>query len=99
MQVLKGNEADGYLVPSAFTPNGDGKNDCFGVKEWGNVTNFQLSVYNRWGNLLFQTTNVGGCWDGTYQGILQAAGTYVYQVIGNTLCGYVYRKGTVVLIR
>jgi gliding motility-associated-like protein len=99
VKVFKGDSASGYLVPSAFTPNGDGKNDCFGVKEWGNVTNFKLSVYNRWGNLIFQTANVDECWDGTYKGIIQPSGTYVYQIFAQTLCGTVYRKGTVVLIR
>ncbi|WP_153800556.1 gliding motility-associated C-terminal domain-containing protein [Foetidibacter luteolus] len=86
-------------MPSAFTPNADMRNDCFGVKNWGLVLNLDFSVYNRWGERIFYTQNPSACWDGNYKGIKQPPGTYVYQIRAKTLCGDVYRKGTVVLIR
>ena len=53
VNVIKGVADNGYLIPSAFTPNGDGVNDCFGVKQWGFVSSLQLEIYNRFGEKLF----------------------------------------------
>lgn len=97
--VYKGSVENGYKLPSAFTPNNDGNNDCFGVRKWGTLSNLDFSVYDRWGVLLFHTKNPSDCWDGTYNGKSQPPGTYVYQIRAQALCGTVYRKGTVVLIR
>jgi gliding motility-associated-like protein len=100
VKVTKGDVDGGYLLPSAFTPNNDGKNDCFGVNDWGYVTDLRFQVYNRWGELVFQSTDPSICWDGTYKGIPQSSAAYVYQITAKTICGGpVYRKGTVVLIR
>ena len=99
VKLIKGNIDNGYLMPSAFTPNGDGKNDCFGVKSWGAVTNFTFSVFDRFGTILFTTTDPANCWDGTYKSYKMGSGTFVYQVKATTNCGPVFRKGTVVLIR
>jgi len=99
LKLITDNVPNGYYMASAFTPNGDGHNDCFGVKDWGGIKAIQFSVYNRWGNLLYYSESPSGCWDGTYKGIAQAPGTYVYQVTASTVCGNVYRKGTIVLIR
>ena len=99
VNVIKGAAENGYLMPSAFTPNGDGHNDCFGVKLWGFVTGLDFSIYNRWGNLIFRTTNAGDCWDGTYKGVRQQPGAFIYQIRAKTICGDIHRKGTVVLVR
>ena len=88
-----------YLMPNAFTPNGDGLNDCFGLKNWGSLTSLEFAVYNRWGQRIFMTNDPAGCWDGTFNGIAQPAGTYVYFVKATSLCGNIDKKGTVVLIR
>lgn len=88
-----------YPVPSAFTPNNDGHNDCFGIKYWGHITSIQLAVYNRQGQLVFFTNDPAQCWDGTYHGKPQPAGGYVYQIKGTTACGIAYRKGIVILVR
>lgn len=88
-----------YEVASAFTPNGDGKNDCLGLKFWGAVSDLDFGIYSRWGHQLFHTKNPNDCWDGKYKGIPQDLGTYVYQIKATTPCGEVYRKGTVVLLR
>ncbi|CAN5470121.1 hypothetical protein BH10BAC2_BH10BAC2_23890 [soil metagenome] len=97
--VFKGSVENGYKLPSAFTPNNDGNNDCFGVRKWGTLGSLDLSIYNRWGTLVFHSNNPSNCWDGTYKGQLQPPGAYVYQIRAQALCGTVYRKGTVVLIR
>lgn len=99
VKVIKGTAENGYPVPNAFTPNDDGFNDCFGVKKWGFVTNLDFSIYTRTGDLIFHTKNSSECWKGTYKGILQPAGAYIYQIHAKTNCGFVYRKGTVMLIR
>lgn len=99
VNVFKGRVENGYKMPGAFTPNGDGNNDCFNVRKWGTLTGLDFSVYDRWGKLIFHTNNSADCWDGTYKGQPQPPGAYVYQVRAQALCGTVYRKGTVVLIR
>jgi gliding motility-associated-like protein len=91
--------AGGYLMPSAFSPNNDGKNDCFGVRYWGVIQKIDFSVYNRWGNLIFHTKTVGDCWDGTYHGVPQNPDVYVFLITAKTSCGEVFRKGTFVLVR
>ena len=91
--------ASRFVVPNAFTPNQDGKNDCFGIQRWGNATVKQFSVYNRWGTLVFQSTDVSKCWDGTWRGTPQPAGGYIYIIKAVTLCGEITSKGMLTLIR
>jgi gliding motility-associated-like protein len=88
-----------YLMPDAFTPNGDGLNDCYGIRLWDSIQQLDFSIYNRWGQKLFHTTKPGDCWNGTYRGQKQNPGVYVYIIEGKTLCGNVSKKGTFVLIR
>jgi gliding motility-associated-like protein len=57
----------GIYVPDAFTPNGDGLNDTFQPKGYG-VVKYQLSIFDRWGEKLFQTTSFDQGWDGTFSG-------------------------------
>lgn len=88
------------LVPSGFTPNGDGKNDILRPIPIG-ITELQyFRVYNRWGQLIFSTSQVGMGWDGRHNGIPQSSGTYVFVTQGKDVFGKtVFRKGTSVLIR
>jgi gliding motility-associated-like protein len=88
-----------YPIPSAFTPNNDGHNDCFGLKNWGVITTMEMEVFNRWGERVFVSTSPSNCWDGNYKGVPQPAGGYVYQIKATTPCGTAYRKGVVMLIR
>jgi len=99
INVYKDGDGSGFLVPSAFTPNNDGKNDCFGVPHWGDVKDFSLSVYNRWGEMVFHADQPSKCWNGFYKGVLQPNAVFVYFIKGKALCGEVFRKGTVTLIR
>jgi gliding motility-associated-like protein len=93
------SEKNLYLVPTAFTPNGDGKNDCFGLKYWGKLSDLNFAVYNRWGQQLFFTKDITNCWNGTFKGEPQPLGAYVYVISGTALCGPVLRKGMIILMR
>jgi gliding motility-associated-like protein len=97
--VTKAGGNIGFPVANAFTPNGDGANDRFGIKYWGYIGEFQMVVYNRWGQTVFSTANPDEQWDGSFKGQLLPAGTYVYMIRANTLCGVAFKKGTVELIR
>jgi gliding motility-associated-like protein len=93
----------GFNVPNAFTPNGDGKNDKFRPIAIGMQSVEVFRVYNRFGQLLFSSTDVlksGGGWDGTFRGRGQDPATYVWYAEGTTYQNVkIKRKGTVVLIR
>lgn len=86
-------------LPNAFTPNGDGLNDCFGVKFLGQISNLKLAVYDRWGNRVFYTNNPSQCWDGRYKDKELGTGVFIYHLSATTMCGDIVRKGTVTLIR
>jgi gliding motility-associated-like protein len=88
-----------FAVPNAFTPNGDGKNDCFGIRRWGRVKVEEFAVFNRWGQKLFSTKDPAQCWDGTYNSKPQASGGYVYVITGQSFCGPVKRTGMLMLVR
>lgn len=98
VKVLK-SQPD-ILVPSGFTPNGDGKNDVLKPIPVG-ITEFQyFRIYNRWGQLLFSTSQQGIGWDGRFNGVAQGSGTYVFVTQGKDIYGKtLFRKGTAVLIR
>jgi len=66
-------------VPTAFTPNGDGINDLINVDGWGIKKLNYFRVYNRWGELIYETNDLKSGWDGYYKGVPQNMETYVYQ--------------------
>ena len=66
-------------IPSAFTPNGNRRNDGFTAKGVG-VEQFEMSIFDRWGKRLFYSTNMSESWDGTYDGKELPNDTYVYQI-------------------
>ena len=91
--------APDIFVPNAFVP-GSTRNNVFRPIPVG-ISRFDyFRVYNRWGQLVFQTTQSGKGWDGTLGGKPQDSGTYVWMVRGQDFTGkMVIKKGTVVLIR
>lgn len=90
-----------YQLPSAFTPNDDGRNECFGIKKWGftSISEFRFVIFNRFGNKVFETNDPANCWNGKFQGQPADAGAYVFQISGKTGCGPFSRKGNVILLR
>ena len=97
--VLVSLDNNKFDLPNAFTPNGDGKNDCFGLKNFGTSQKIYFIIYSRWGEKMFETDNVNTCWNGRYKGQIVEAGNYVYFVRAKTACGEIVRKGNVILIR
>lgn len=88
------------FVPTAFTPNGDGKNDLFKPVAVGISKMEYLRVFNRWGQLVFSSKSDREGWDGKIKGKEQATGTFVWLVKGVDYLGKVFfAKGTVMLIR
>ena len=88
------------FVPSAFTPNNDGKNDVLRPVAVGMQQIQYFQVYNRWGQLVFNTQQNGKGWDGRINGQLQSNSTFVWMVKAIDFTGAVYfKKGTVTLIR
>lgn len=88
------------LVPTAFTPNGDGLNDEFKIVNASFQRLMEFRVFNRWGQEVFSTTNINKGWDGTWKGVPQEMAAYQYIIRvaipdGNT---EMY-KGDVTLIR
>ena len=72
---------DCLVLPNAFTPNGDGSNDEFrGEGRIDGSTDFQFSIWNRWGELLFESDNIDNGWDGTHQGVMSQVDTYVWVI-------------------
>jgi gliding motility-associated-like protein len=88
------------LLPNAFTPDGDGLNDVFkAIGQPDKLTSFSMKVFNRWGQMVFESNDITHGWDGTYQGKPAPAGTYVFR-IEYSIAGYDFdTKGTVVLVR
>ncbi len=92
---LKGD----IYIPNSFTPNGDGKNDIWYV--YGNtIKSVNITVFNQWGERIFNSTNQSKGWDGLGFGKIQPAGVYIFAAQIVLLDGTVLnRKGTVNLIR
>lgn len=100
INVLPKDCLKGIYVPNAFTPDGNGKNDSFRPLLFGRVKSYQFYVFNRWGNIIFQSAQPGKGWDGTLEGVKQTTGTFVW------LCRFQFEgeperveKGSFVLIR
>ena len=67
-------------MPTTFTPNGDGVNDIIYVEGWGIRELLSYQIFNRWGELVFETNNLKEGWDGTYKGKIQNNDLYVFKV-------------------
>ena len=88
------------IIPTAFTPNGDGLNDIFRVVNLKYQKLIDFRVFNRWGQQIYQTINPDAGWDGNYKGEPQDPGVYYYMVIlGKPDGTQKYYSGDVTLIR
>ena len=89
-----------YYVPNAFTPNGDGRNDVFRATPVGIIATDWFRIFDRYGHLVFETSQYLKGWDGTYKGQRQPMGTYVWVIKGiDRNRKTVEQKGSVILIR
>ena len=90
-----------FYIPSAFTPNNDGINDAFQPSGECVLSNYELRIYNRWGQLVYESSNALQGWDGTLKGEPQPVGIYVYQLsYKDGITGTIeHKKGIVTLLR
>lgn len=88
-------------VPTAFSPNGDGLNDIFKPGFGDNVTSYHMQVFNRYGQLIFESRDKANGWDGTYKKVPQDSGTYIWQIRYTTSTNKNIQllQGTVLLIQ
>jgi len=97
IKVYKGPEV---YVPTAFTPNADRKNDIFKPVFVGIKDLLYFSVYNRWGQLLYTTKEIGQGWNGTIKGVIQPSGEFVWMLKATDYNGQlIEKKGVAFLIR
>jgi len=87
-------------VPNTFTPNNDGRNDCYAPTVSPYIQRFDFEIFNPWGQLIYQSDNFQGCWDGTYAGKEALAGPYIFSLYIIDKSGYKHiERGTFLLIR
>lgn len=87
----------GIFVPTAFTPNNDGRNDYWRIPYLDPLLGAKVSVFNRYGQLVYAASGTEVNWDGTFKGIPQDTGTFVYLIRFSD--GTPDMKGTFTLIR
>ncbi|QHS59988.1 T9SS type B sorting domain-containing protein [Chitinophaga agri] len=78
--VERGMNDCAIYMPTAFSPNGDGKNDLFKARMQDDVTEFRMTIFGRWGQLIYETTDPESGWDGKMRGADLPPGTYVWRV-------------------
>jgi gliding motility-associated-like protein len=93
------NDETSIFIPNAFSPNNDGNNDCVHVRNVANFMNYYFGIYNRWGNLVFETDNPNDCWDGYFHNKPADVGTYYYYLKAETHCGKILKKGDITLLK
>ncbi|MCX6181049.1 MAG: gliding motility-associated C-terminal domain-containing protein, partial [Bacteroidetes bacterium] len=89
------------LIPTGFSPNGDGVNDIFRIMQptLNLKTLLEFSVYNRWGEKVFSTSDVTEGWNGTFKGTAQEMAVYAWYLVGKTYDGEdVFKKGNVGIV-
>ena len=87
-------------IPTAFSPNGDGHNDFFHIINSYDLKSGEIKIYNRWGQLIYETADVNGYWNGKYNGADCEVGVYVFAVTGkNFLDHRLIKTGNVSLLR
>jgi gliding motility-associated-like protein len=99
VKVTIARTAADFFVPNAFTP-GANSNSLFRPVCFGISSLEYFRVFNRWGQLVYSTSQIGQGWDGRIQGKLQESNAYLWIVKGTDYTGRVIlKRGTVVLIR
>jgi gliding motility-associated-like protein len=89
-----------FYVPTAFSPNNDGRNDVFRAISPGVPQLDFFCVWNRWGQEVFRTQSLSAAWDGNFKGMPMPAGTYVWMIQGTDYTGRLFnRRGTVTIVR
>jgi len=88
-----------FFVPNVFSPNGDGLNDFVNAHGFC-ISSYNLQIFNRWGEKVFETTDKSYGWDGSFRGKPMDIGVFMYKVEGITIEGKPFSiKGNVTLLR
>ena len=88
-----------FFIPNVFSPNDDGLNDVINV-HGRCISTFNLQIFNRWGEKVFETTTLENSWDGTFRGKKMDTGVFVYKADGVSIDGQSFKmKGNITLIR
>lgn len=76
-----------YWIPNSFTPDGNEHNQLFGpvMTEGFDINGFNLKVFNRWGEIMWESNDPNGRWDGTYNGVICQDGVYTWKLQFNVL--------------
>jgi gliding motility-associated-like protein len=87
-------------APNAFSPDSDGINDFFKISGQG-ILDFQIEIYNRWGQMVYKSDDLSKGWNGTFKGKNLPTGSYVYKIktIKNGNGEELVKTGTVALVR
>jgi len=94
------DESCRLFMPTAFTPNGDSKNEEFKPLTYCTLASYQLWIFNRWGQLVYTTKNASAGWNGMYKSTESPTGNYVY-IVNYRFGGRAPKtaKGSVLLLR
>ena len=94
-------EVDELTLPSAFSPNNDGENDLFCLEGWETcVDTFEIFIFNRWGEVVYESHLPNFCWDGIYKGKYLESNVFVYVLKAKTKEGIEFKKsGNITLLR
>lgn len=93
------NDENSIYIPNAFTPNNDGNNDCLRIRHNAKFTKYYFTIYNRWGQKVFEADNPDACWNGDYKNKPAELDTYFYYLKAESVCGPIFRKGDILLMR
>jgi gliding motility-associated-like protein len=102
LRIEVSDECETFFIPNAFAPERGGHemNDCFRPFGEECFASMRMRVFDRWGELVFESTSFEECWDGNYQGKKVNSGVFVYYFDGVLINGNpFYRKGNVTVIR
>ncbi|MCD6017774.1 MAG: hypothetical protein K0S53_895 [Bacteroidetes bacterium] len=88
-----------FFIPNVFSPNGDGLNDVINVRGRC-ISTFNLQIFNRWGEKVFETSTQSDSWDGSFRGQRMDTGVFIYKADGISIDGQSFNmKGNITLIR
>ncbi len=94
------HEESFIAMPTTFTPNGDGNNDEIPVFGWGIQELLEYQIFNRWGEKIFETSDMEEGWDGTFKGVPQNSDVYAYKIRATNWQGEeMIKEGFINLVR
>lgn len=99
IQIFVEKQCKGIALPTIFSPNGDALHDKLCVLEPQCVSSIELMIFNRWGEMVFKTTDPYECWNGTFKNQPAIMGVYAYQIYATSGDQIEIKSGTITLIR